>query len=311
MSKLYDALVQHKGAIPGLDPVSLLGNEHMVPASEPSPNLDSPVLAGPAVSEPFLAAAAQAAAVEQTPPDIRTVRKVTLRLPQNSPALPFGDDHWVANEQYRIVRTRLLQHIKRPQVILVSSAGSGDGKSITAINLAGVLSLRSESRVLLVDGDFRKPNVHFQLGIPESPGLADILEGRCEPLEAIVATDEFPNLFLMAAGQPIDNPAELLQSSRWPSTAAWLKKQFRYIILDSPPIAAVADYDLLQSVCDGVIVVVRPDRTSRPACKRALESVPKDKLLGVLLNCVTPWFLGGTSGYDYGAPYNYPHEAKR
>jgi capsular exopolysaccharide synthesis family protein len=190
-------------------------------------------------------------------------------------------------------------------VILVSSAGSGDGKSITAINLAGALSLRSESRVLLVDGDFRKPNVHVHLGIPEAPGLADILEGRCEPLEAIVATEDFPNLFLMAAGKPIDNPAELLQSSRWPSTAAWLKKQFRYIILDSPPIAAVADYDLLQSVCDGVIVVIRPDHTSRPACKRALESVPKDKLLGVLLNCVEGWFLGRSFGYGYGTPYYY------
>jgi capsular exopolysaccharide synthesis family protein len=308
MSKLYDALLWHKGSIPDLDYASLIGDERdvtRVPASEPAPTTV------PAPPEPEIAPVAPTVHADPAPADITAVRKIRMRLPQRSPALPFGDDHWLANEQYRILRTKLLQHIKRPQVILVSSGGSGDGKSITAINLAGVLSLRSESRVLLVDGDFRKPNVHFQLGIPESPGLADILEGRCEPLEAIVATDEFPNLFLMAAGQPIDNPAELLQSSRWPSTAAWLKKQFRYIIMDSPPIAAVADYDLLQSACDGVIVVVRPDHTSRPACKRALESVPKDKLLGVLLNCVTPWFLGGTSGYDYGAPYNYPHEAKR
>jgi capsular exopolysaccharide synthesis family protein len=308
MSKLYDALLRHKGSIPDLDHVSLIGDERNtanVPTPEPPPSIM------PAPPEPGIAPVAPTVHADAAPADITAVRKIRMRLPQRSPALPFGDDHWLANEQYRILRTKLLQHIKRPQVILVSSAGSGDGKSITAINLAGVLSLRSESRVLLVDGDFRKPNVHFQLGIPESPGLADILEGRCEPLEAIVATEDFPNLFLMTAGKPIDNPAELLQSSRWTSTAAWLKKQFRYIILDSPPIAAVADYDLLQSACDGVIVVVRPDHTSRPACMRALESVPKDKVLGVLLNCVTPWFLGGTSGYDYGAPYYYPHEAKR
>jgi protein-tyrosine kinase len=308
MSKLYDALLRHKGSIPDLDHVSLIGDERNtanVPTPEPPPSIM------PATPEPRIAPAAPAVQADPAPADITTIRKIRLRLPQLSPALPFGDDHWLANEQYRILRTKLLQHIKRPQVILVSSAGSGDGKSITAINLAGVLSLRSESRVLLVDGDFRKPAIHLQLGIPDSPGLADVLEGRCEPLEAIVATEDFPNLFLMTAGKPIDNPAELLQSSRWTSTAAWLKKQFRYIILDSPPIAAVADYDLLQSACDGVIVVVRPDHTSRPACMRALESVPKDKLLGVLLNCVTPWFLGGTSGYDYGAPYYYPHEAKR
>lgn len=307
MSKLYDALLRYKGSIPDLDPVSLIGDEQNtagVPTSQPAGTTV------PASPEPSVAPVPPV--VNADPPaDIQAIRKIRLRLPQHSPALPFGDDHWLANEQYRILRTKLLQHTQRPQVILVSSVGSGDGKSITAINLAGVLSLRSEFRVLLVDGDFRKPAVHIQLGIPESPGLADILEGRCEPLEAIVATEDFPNLFIMAAGKPIDNPAELLQSSRWPSTAACLKQQFRYIILDSPPIAAVADYDLLQSVCNGVIVVIRPDHTSRPACKRALESVPKDKLLGVLLNCVTPWFLGGSSGYDYGAPYYYPREEKR
>ena len=302
MSKLYDALLLQKGSIPDLDAASLIGEERntvAVPTAEPAP------LTVQTAAEPKIAPTPPTVNGNAPPADLSTIRKIRLRLPQYSPALPFGEDHWLANEQYRIVRTKLLQHIKRPQVILVSSAGSGDGKSITAINLAGALSLRSESRVLLVDGDFRKPNVHVHLGIPEAPGLADILEGRCEPLEAIVATEDFPNLFLMAAGKPIDNPAELLQSSRWPSTAAWLKKQFRYIILDSPPIAAVADYDLLQSVCDGVIVVVRPDRTSRPACKRALESVPKDKLLGVLLNCVEGWFLGRSLGYGYGTPYYY------
>ena len=302
MSRLYDALLLQKGLIPDLDPASLIGDE---PNTAAVPTLEPVLESAPAAPAPKIAPVAPTVNADIAPADYSTIRKIRLKLSQYSPALPFGEDQWLANEQYRIVRTRLLQHIKRPQVILVSSSGSGDGKSITAINLAGVLSLRSESRVLLVDGDFRKPNVHVQLGIPEEPGLAEVLEGRCGPLEAIVATEEFPNLFLMAAGKPIDNPAELLQSSRWLSTAASLKKQFRYIIVDSPPIAAVADYDLLQSVCDGVIVVVRPDHTSRTACKRALESVPQDKLLGVLLNCVTGWFLGRSLGYGYGTPYYY------
>jgi len=75
--------------------------------------------------------------------------------------------------------------------------------------------------------------------------------------------------------------------------------------VDSPPIAAVADYDLLQTVCDGVIVVIRPDHTSRPACKSALESIPEDKLLGVLFTCVKAWFVGRGLGYGYGAQYYY------
>jgi protein-tyrosine kinase len=295
MSKLYDALLLRKGSIPDLDPLSLIGDEHN---AAPVPPLAPKPIIAPAIPEPSIAPVESAVSNE-----VPFIRKISLRLPQRSPALPFGDDHWLANEQYRILRTRLLQHIKRPQVILVSSAGSGDGKSITAINLAGVLSLRSESRVLLVDGDFRKPNVHLQLGIPESPGLADVLEGRCDPPEAILATEEFPNLFLMAAGKAVDNPAELLQSSRWRSTAVWLKTQFRYVILDSPPIATLADFDLLQSASDGVLVVVRQDYTSRVACKSALEAVSKDKLLGVVLNCVTNWFVSNAYGYGYSTAY--------
>src|ERR1017187_5826848 len=165
MSKLYDALLLQKGSIPDLDAASLIGEERStygVPTPAPLPTTV------PTVPEPGIAPVAPTVNADAAPADLSVIRKFRLRLPQYSPALPFGEDQWLANEQYRIVRTRLLQHIKRPQVILVSSAGSGDGKSITAINLAGVLSLRSESRVLLVDGDFRKPNVHVQLGIPES-----------------------------------------------------------------------------------------------------------------------------------------------
>lgn len=298
MSKLYDALLRNNGSIPDLDPVTLIGeqpNTVSFPLPEaapiPPPPQPSVVLEKPAVQ-------ATATLVDAMP--IRTVR---LHLPQSSPALPFGKDHWQANEQYRIIRTKILQHSKQPKMILVSSAGAGDGKSITAINLAGVLSLRSECRVLLVDGDFRKSAIPLHLGIPETPGLAEVLEGRCELHQAIVGVEESKNLFVMAAGKPDDNPAELLQSSRWPQTAALLRREFRFIIIDSPPIAAVADYDLLQAMCDGVIMVIRPDHTSRPACQRALESVPKDKMIGVLLNCVTDWFLGASYGYGYSSPY--------
>lgn len=336
MSKLYDALLRDKGSIEGLDPAALIGDLQSPVESSvvPAPLAAEPVPVPELVSsDPELVAVPVSVAVAPVVPEAPTsvappapapvsapagaenlgrgssgYRRLCLRLPQRSPALPFSDDHWLANEQYRILRTKILQHIKQPKVILVSSAGAGDGKSITAINLAGVLSLRSEARVLLVDGDFRKSAMHVQLGISESPGLADVLEGRNELTDAIVETEEFPNLYLLPAGNPMDNPAELLQSSRWLSIAALLRRQFRYIIIDSPPIAAVADYDLLQSVADGVIIVVRPDHTSRSACKHALSSVPKDKLLGVLLNCVTAFFLGKGYGYGYSTPYYYTAE---
>ena len=299
MSKLFDALLRDKGSIKDLDPLALVGDQSIPTDPLPEPGPVPPAALPPASTSSNSTAAAQLAPAFEAP----AFRTVHMRLPQNSPVLPFGEDQFGANEQYRVLRTKLNHHTRQPRMILVSSAGPGDGKSVTAINLAGALSLSSETRVLLVDGDFRRSSICNQLGIPETPGLAEVLEGRSELHDAIAVTEEFLNLFLLPAGKPTDNPAELLQSSRWSLTAAALRKQFRYVILDSPPIAALADYDLLQSACDGVIVVVRPDYTSRPACKRALESVPKDKLLGVALNCVTDWFLGERSGYGYGAGY--------
>ena len=94
------------------------------------------------------------------------------------------------------------------------------------------------------------------------------------------------------------NPVELLDSADWLDVCKQLRQLFSYIIVDSPPIGAVADSELLQSACDGVLVVVRPDHSGRASCKRVLETIRKEKLLGVLLNCVEDWFL--TRDYRYG-----------
>jgi Mrp family chromosome partitioning ATPase len=119
--------------------------------------------------------------------------------------------------------------------------------------------------------------------------------------EALVRTHEFPNLFVMPAGTTPANPVELLDSAAWQTLSSTLRGLFRYIILDSPPVGAVADYDLIQAVCDGVILVVRPDHTNRELCKASLATVPEAKLLGVLLNCVPDWSLarGGKADHYY------------
>jgi len=89
----------------------------------------------------------------------------------------------------------------------------------------------------------------------------------------------------------------LLDSSRWTALCASVRQQFKYVIFDTPPIAAVADYDLIQAHCDGVVLVVRPDHTDRKQCMQAIEAIPKDRLLGVVLNCVSDWFMWKTQGY--------------
>ena len=122
--------------------------------------------------------------------------------------------------------------------------------------MAGAMALKSEGQVLLLDADLRKTAIHKKLGLPESPGLADVLAGKCTLEEALVQTREFPNLFILSAGTPPPNPVELLDSAQWRTLCTRLRAMFRYVIIDSPPVGAVADYELIQAVCDGVILVV-------------------------------------------------------
>lgn len=243
---------------------------------------------------------AQPAALATPPiaPSLQEVRTVSLHVRAPSPLLPFEEGQWLASEQYRILRTKINHHARQPRLIVFSSPASGDGKSVSAINLAGALSLKSGAQVLLLDADFRRSAVHLQLGIPEAPGLSEVLRGICSAEEALVRAHELPNLYVMPAGAVPANPAELLDSARWIALCAKLRKLFQYVVVDSPPVAAVADYELIQAACDGVILVARPDQTPRPLLQKALDTVPKDKLLGVVVNCVPDWFLAKHTGSD-------------
>jgi len=224
---------------------------------------------------------------------------VPLRAPAPSPLLPFEKDQWRPSEQYRTLRTKIGQHPTRPHLVVISSPASGDGKSVTAINTAGALALQSGGQVLLLDADLRRSLIHSQVGLPESPGLSEVLSGACTTQEALVRTQEFPNLYVMTAGERPANPVELLDSERWRALCAEFPEMFRYVIIDSPPVGAVADFELIQAVCDGVILVLRPDVTDRHLCRNALGFVQKTKFLGVLLNCVPDWSPARHAGSEY------------
>ena len=236
------------------------------------------------------------ALTENTLPDL--VRELPIQVSSSAPLLPFDDTAHVAAEQYRMIRTRLLQHAGQPRILLVSSTGPADGKTVTAVNIAGALSLMSKACVLLADTDFRRPTIHTKLGLPLSPGLTEVLGGTATLSQALIRIKQFPNLYCITAGEPVSNPSELLDSPGWSALCSQLRSLFRYVVADSPPVASVADYELLQATCDGVVLVARPDHTKRIPCRKAIQMVPKAKLIGVVMNCVTGWPLGHFSpGY--------------
>jgi capsular exopolysaccharide synthesis family protein len=213
--------------------------------------------------------------------------------------LPFDGTDRKTAESYRILRTNLLHLAAQPKVIAISSAGPGDGKTTTAINISGALALKRESRVLLIDCDLRHGSVAPALGIEPSPGLAEALTGLCPLEDAIAQTDVLPNLFVLPAGRPMANPAELLDSGAFREMVSELREKFHFSVVDTTPIDIVADYALVQEVCDGTILVVRSDHTDRRTCMNAFQSVAKGKLLGTVLNCAQDWFLWRTRDY-YG-----------
>lgn len=228
-------------------------------------------------------------------------RTLPVRIRADAPILPFQAGHSREGEQYRIARTKIIQHPNQPRLIVVSSAGSGDGKTVNAINLAGALALKSDSRVILIEADMRHPSVASLFGLPAQPGLSEYLSGKCGFDDMIIRVEQFPNLSIVPAGRAGANPTELLDSKRWSAACEEFRRRSRFVIFDAPPIGKVADYDLIEANCDGVVFVARPDCTNRKACLESLAGISKDKLIGVLINCARDWFLWKTQDRYYYA----------
>jgi len=306
MSKLYEALIRGENLIPNLIPPPLPGEEAgAAPSGADLPNGMPDYLADMPLEVSGMDPLEAPVATPVLEPLAR-VRKVRLHVVANSPILPFDGTNQRAGEQYRLLRTRLAQHPKRPQMIVITSVGPADGKTVTSINLAGALALKNEARVLLLEGDFRRSMISAQLGMEATPGIAEVLQGQCELTDAIVQAEQIPQLYILPVGTTRVNPSELLDSSIWTSVCQTCRSNFDYIIVDSPPQGAVADYDLLQAACDGVIVVVRPDYTDRKRTVKTLQDVAKDKLLGVVVNSVHGMLLDRDRN-RYGAYYKGIH----
>ena len=205
-------------------------------------------------------------------------------------------------EAYRSLRTSLLlSHSgKPPKTILVTSALPGEGKSTTAANTAIALA-QTGAPTLLMDLDMRKPTLASAFEIPSDQGMSTFLSGNSDFSSRIQQT-RFANTFVIPAGPPPPNPAELLSSERTDMVFTLMHEYFTYMVIDSPPVLEISDALLLSPAVDGVILVARAGKTPRKAIGKAAAQIMAvgGTLLGVLVNGADLDRLGYGYGYGYG-----------
>ncbi|MBV8051605.1 MAG: polysaccharide biosynthesis tyrosine autokinase [Acidobacteriaceae bacterium] len=192
-------------------------------------------------------------------------------------------------ESYRSLRTSLLLTSVGgpPKVILVTSALPEEGKTTTSLNLAIVLAQKG-ARVLLVDADLRRPSIHKTLGMGPKTGLSNVLTANLELESAVVRSAILPTLFLLPAGTPPPNPAELLASANMKNVLAQLREQYDHVVIDTPPTLSVTDAVVISTAADQVVLVIRSGQTTKQALRRARDLLlsVNARVCGVLMNAV-------------------------
>jgi capsular exopolysaccharide synthesis family protein len=206
-----------------------------------------------------------------------------------------------AVEQYRKLAAALhhaqVQH--GTKVVMMASTLAGEGKTLTATNLALTLSGSYRRRVALIDADLRRPTVHDMFGLPNVSGLNDVLGANGAACEIFDVT---PCLSVLTAGRPNPDPVSGLTSERMRRLVAAASRDFEWVILDTPPVGLLPDAGLLAGMVDTVVLVVAAGRTQHRMVHRTVEAIGRDRIFGVVLNraAIDPLW-GGYGSYYYQA----------
>jgi protein-tyrosine kinase len=206
------------------------------------------------------------------------------------------DKESLAAEKFRFlgVRLRQLQQSRPLKKLLITSTLPAEGKSLVAANLAATLARRQQQKVLLLEGDLRRPVLASQFGHPRLPGITEWLYQATGPIHSIYFLDG-PGFWLLPAGRPPDNPLELMQTGKLNGLLEQLTSSFDWIIIDSPPLLPLADTSVWARFADGVLLVVREGKTEKRQLQRGLAALDQNRLLGVVVNgCI-----GGDNKHYY------------
>lgn len=208
-----------------------------------------------------------------------------LAMPENSRLVFHTDRHGLAAEQYRLLRRKIVEEFPQPAVLMLTSPGAGDGKTLTSLNLSACLA-DAEERTLLLELDLRRPAICATLACtPPRPGIEDILTGKCPPEAAIRVLDGF-GIHLVTVADPPRDPSHLVNSASLRDLLDWAKKRFRWVVVDCSPVVPVADVADIAALADAMFLVVRAQRSARELTRKAMEMLGP-RLHGVIFNEAT------------------------
>lgn len=212
-----------------------------------------------------------------------------------------------AAERYQGLRLKLEQLRQREghRVIAITSPGAGDGKTLTSVNLAAVLSREPKARVLLIDADLRRASVGMKLGIAtDSAGFANLIAGDQRPVSELVQRPEPCRFDVLPAGSSSVSVPELFRSAKVTELLDQMREQYDYVVIDTPPLVPVFDAAVLSRAVDAAIVVVAADRTPRKMLAAALDLLDPAKVIGIVFNADNSPLFGYNSG-AYRPYYSY------
>ncbi len=216
-----------------------------------------------------------------------------------------SDTPFVIKEAYKTARTNImfaLGDCSEGKVIVMTSAMPGDGKTTTCINIAATFAQQPGVKVLLIDGDMRRPRINRTLSLENKEGLANLLAGFCDYKTFRPQKTEY-GFDCITAGTVPPNPSELLSSEKAVEIFEHFSKQYDYVFLDTPPVTVVSDAVISKSFADGVILVVREKYTSYDTIEKAVAALnyAEVKILGTVLNDVE--ISDYKYNYKYGGRY--------
>jgi len=285
MGKIFDALEKSKQTGAGHPTASAVSEPPIPPTAPPAADAAPEPAAPPESPAPH--------AFSQTSPAPECDRN---KLDKNLIALHKPNSF--ETEQFKILKTKILfpESGVSPRTIMVTSAVPGEGKSFVTANLDVSIAQDINHHVLLMDCDMRQPNLHKIFGFSEVKGLSNYLTNGM-PLASVLIRPPMEKLTLLPVGTPPQNPAELLTSKKMVALLQEVKNRYsdRYIIIDLPPPKLTAETTAMARLVDGVILVIRYGSTKQEMIQDLVETLGKNKILGVVFNR----FDGPHLGYDY------------